>query len=182
MSVHLCAKTGGESTMAILKSLKDNLIDLHLDRVWDGIEEPEEGFTPNQLDDLKQRTLRTLADLLCRAGCVGNKNKLFTDLYNREKQQTTAIGMGIAFPHVRTMQVRQFVAAIGRSDRGIPFDAPDGQPVHLFFVMAAPPYDDKSYLRAYKSLATALRYDTVRQALTEAREAHEIVLVLRHNI
>ena len=168
--------------MAILNSLKDNLIDLQLDRVWDEIEEPEEGLTRNQADELKQRTLRALSDLLCRAGCVGNKNKLFTDLYNREKQQSTAVGMGIAFPHVRSMQVRQFVAAIGRSDRGIPFDAPDNEPVHLFFVMAAPPYDDKTYLRAYKSLATALRYDTVRKALTQARQAHEIVLVLRNSM
>jgi len=66
--------------MAILDSLKDNLIDLHLDRVWDGLEEPEEGLAPSQAEELRRRTLRALTDLLCRAECVGNKNKLFTDL------------------------------------------------------------------------------------------------------
>ncbi|MCK4545823.1 MAG: PTS sugar transporter subunit IIA [Candidatus Eisenbacteria sp.] len=168
--------------MAILSSLKDNLIDLDLDRVWEGIEESEDGMPRAQLEELKQRTLRALTELICRAECVGNKNKLFNDLYNREKRATTAVGMGIAFPHIRTMQVTQFVAAIARSTRGIPFDAPDGKPVRLFFVMAAPPYDDKSYLRAYKTLATALRYDTVRQALLEAPGAHDIVSVLRTSI
>jgi len=167
--------------MAILKTLRDNLIDLELDRVWKGLDQTEE-LARSDLDELKRRTLRELTDLLCRAGCVGNANKLWTDLCNRERKASTAVGMGIAFPHIRTMQVTQFVAGIARSARGIPFDAPDGQPVHLFFVMAAPPYDDKSYLRAYKALATALRYDTVRRALLGASEPHELVRVLRQSL
>jgi PTS system fructose-specific IIC component len=168
--------------MPIRKTLRNNLIDLGLDRVWRGIEEPPEGLAPHQIEELKQRTLRELADLLSRSGSVGNSTKLYNDLYNRERKASTAIGMGIAFPHVRTMQVKDFTAAIARSDRGIPFDAPDGKPVHLFFVMAAPPYDDKSYLRAYKSLATALRFDTVRESLRKAREPHEIVRVLQNSM
>jgi len=167
--------------MGILNSLKENLVDLELDRVWDGVEELVEDPSRNQIEEIKQRTLRELVELISRTGCVGNKNKLFTDLYNREKQSSTAIGMGIAFPHVRSMQVREFVAGIARSGRGIPFDAPDGAPVHLFFIMAAPPYDDKSYLRAYKSLATVLRFETVRRALVEARAPHEIIRVIRHS-
>lgn len=168
--------------MEILKSLRGNLVDLELDRVWEGFDEPDDGLSPAQLDELKRRTLWELADLLCRSGSVGNKNKLFTDLHNREKKAPTAIGMGIAFPHVRTMQVKQFVAGVARSARGIPFAAPDDKSVHLFFVMAAPPYDDKSYLRAYKALAGALRFDTVRTALLASKEPHELIQVLRHSV
>jgi mannitol/fructose-specific phosphotransferase system IIA component (Ntr-type) len=175
-------ETDGEGSMPIRKSLRNNLIDLALDRVWAELQEPEEGLSPYQNEELRQRVLRELTDLLCRAECVGNRNKLFNDLYNREKKASTAVGKGIAFPHVRSMQVTEFVSAIARSDRGIPFEAPDGKPVHLFFVMAAPPYDDKSYLRAYKSLVSALRFDTVRKALLEAREPYELIRVLQDNM
>jgi mannitol/fructose-specific phosphotransferase system IIA component (Ntr-type) len=106
---------------------------------------------------------------------VGNPSKLVTDLYNREKKASTAIGYGIAVPHVRTYQAKEFIIAVGRSVDGIEFEAPDQQPVHLFFCMAAPQYDDKLYLQVFKSLAENLQFDYFRDRLLAAAEAYDIV-------
>ena len=68
--------------------------------------------------------------------------------------------------------------AFARSTHGYDFDSVDGQPAHLFFVMAAPPYDDAIYLRVFKSLAEMLRQAEFRQELMEIQSPGEIIRVV----
>jgi len=95
--------------------------------------------------------LEEMVDLLCLSGEIGNRNKALQDLYNRERKATTAVGHGIAIPHVRTKQAKSFVIGFVRSRDGQQFDSLDGKPVHVFFPMVAPPYDDSLYLRVFRS-------------------------------
>jgi len=111
---------------------------------------------PKNTERVRESVVAEITELLEATGEVGNPKRLFRDLHDREKRAGTAVGQGIAFPHVRTLQVKSFVMAFARSVEGLPFGAPDEEPVHLFFAMVAPPYDDKVYLRTYKSLATLL--------------------------
>jgi len=127
----------------------------------------------------KEAILSELVDLLDRSGKVGNKRKLLIDFLNREKKATTGIGHGIAVPHIRTMQAKQFIMGIARSSRGYDFDSLDSQLVHLFFVMAAPPYDDSLYLKVFKSLAQILRCDYLRDELLSASSEYEIIRVIK---
>jgi PTS system fructose-specific IIC component len=134
-----------------------------------------DGFSPKELLEIKESILRELVDLLDLSGKVSNKNKLAVDIFNREKQATTAIGNGIAIPHVRTMQAKEFIIAIGRHDTGFEFDAPDNQPVKLFICMAAPPYDDSLYLKVFKSLAERLEYPGFLDRIMDAEDPHMII-------
>jgi mannitol/fructose-specific phosphotransferase system IIA component (Ntr-type) len=126
-----------------------------------------------------ESVLKELAHMLSGSGEVRNERKLALDLWNREKKAPTAIGHGIAIPHVRTNHVRSFIMGFARASQGIEFDAPDGESVDLFFPMAAPPYDDKLYLRVFKALAEILRSEDNRLRLREATDEHEVILVLR---
>ena len=132
----------------------------------------EEEFDPlsrQNIERIREGVIGEITELLAGTGEVGNPSRLFRDLYNREKRAVTAVGQGIAFPHVRTLQVKSFVMAFARSPEGLPFEAPDNEPVHLFFAMAAPPYDDRTYLKVYRSLATLLlQPDYYKQFLTAA--------------
>ncbi|MCH7878045.1 MAG: PTS sugar transporter subunit IIA, partial [candidate division Zixibacteria bacterium] len=85
------------------------------------------------------------------------------------------IGYGIAIPHIRSMQAKSFMIAFARSSRGYDFGALDNKPTKLFFVMAAPPYDDIQYLRVFKALAEILRYDSFREELHNAKTPYEII-------
>ncbi len=123
----------------------------------------------------KEMIIGELVDLLEKSGRLGNRSKLLTDFINRERKATTAIGYGIAIPHIRSMQAKSFMISFARSSRGYDFGALDEEPTKLFFVMAAPPYDDIQYLRVFKALAEILRYETFREELKEATTPYEII-------
>lgn len=127
----------------------------------------------------KELVLGELVSLLEESYRIGNYNKLLTDFINRERKATTALGQGIAVPHIRSMQAKDFMLAFARSSEGYPFDSPDSQPVHLFFIMAAPPYEDSLYLKAFKALVEKLQYDGFRQELMEATHPGEVIRAIR---
>jgi PTS system fructose-specific IIA component len=127
----------------------------------------------------KEAALEELADLIVSGGRVGSINKLYADLVNREKKASTGLVRGIAIPHVRTIHARELTFAFARSTPGIEFDCLDGEPAHLFFVIVAPPYDDVTYLRIYKQMATAFTTTDVREEFMEARDAGEVIRAMR---
>lgn len=67
------------------------------------------------------------------------KSMLKDNLLKREKMGSTGVGKGIAIPHCRSVLVDKLTVIIGRSKRGIDYDAQDGKPVHLLFLIVAPP-------------------------------------------
>lgn len=160
--------------MEISRHLKTDLIKLSLETRIEP--DPDTGIlTKRALREGKVRLLTEMVELMEQHARVGNPSKLITDLYNREKKASTAIGHGIAVPHVRTYQAKEFIIAVGRSAEGIEFEAPDNEPVHLFFCMAAPQYDDKLYLQVFKALAENLRFDYFRKRLLAAEAEYDII-------
>ena len=127
----------------------------------------------------KELVLEELVILLEKGNRIGNRSKLVTDFVNRERQATTAIGDDIAIPHIRSMQAKQFMVAFGRSTKGYDFDSPDGEVSRLFFVMAAPPYEDALYLRVFKSLMEMLQYESFRKELLNASSPGELLRAIR---
>ncbi|MCC6741278.1 MAG: PTS sugar transporter subunit IIA [Planctomycetia bacterium] len=141
---------------------------------------PPEGVSAeNHRWALKEAVLGEMCDLLDSSGKTGNKSKLLTDLVNREKKSSTAVGKGVAIPHVRTMQAKELILAFARSAEGMDFDAPDGEPVHLFFSMVAPPYDDQLYLKIYREIGQLILKEESRQRLLDAANEHEIIRVFQ---
>ena len=128
----------------------------------------------------KECILAGLVDILQLSGKTGNNCKLLNDFINRERKASTAIGHGIAVPHIRSMQAKDLIIAVARSVAGLDFDSPDGQPAHLFFVMAAPPYDDSLYLKVFKALAENLRYETFRNELMSARQPYDVIRAFKN--
>src|SRR5512140_2706415 len=66
------------------------------------------------------------------------RSQVFDSLFAREKLGSTGLGQGVAIPHGRIKNLRDAVAAFVKTDAAIPFDAPDGQPVNLIFVLLVP--------------------------------------------
>ena len=131
---------------------------------------------------LKEDAIEELADLFLKTGQIRNRSKFHHDLLSRERKASTAIGGGLAIPHVRSMQPKQFCIVFARSRDGIEFLSPDGKPVHLIFGMAAPTYDERStneFLRVYQWIARNFKESSwLKEALLEARDEHEIIGIL----
>lgn len=164
--------------MNISRFLTEKLIDLDFRAE---LEPPPEDSNSNKWKARnKEHILSHLVDLLEQSGRTNNRSKLLIDFINRERKASTAIGDGIAVPHVRTMQTRDFVIGIARSIKGYDFDSMDGEPTHLFFVMAAPPYDDNLYLKVFKALSENLMYETFREELMQAVRPYDIIRAFRN--
>ncbi len=132
-----------------------------------------------ELVRLKDEVVEDLTDLFMLTGQVRNRSKFHKDFVNRERQCSTAVGQGLAVPHVRSLQPKQLALIFARSREGVWYDAPDGQPVHVFFGITAPSYDDKVYLQFYKWIATSfLQEDWLLEALLSAGDEHEIIHIL----
>ncbi|MFW5830191.1 MAG: PTS sugar transporter subunit IIA [Planctomycetota bacterium] len=166
--------------MNILRFLRPECIDLELDVpvTEPGDEETDQQRERRLIQD-KERVIQTICNLMDRSGEISNPTKFYKDMVNRERKATTAIGPGIAIPHVRSMQCRTFLMGLARSRQGLYFDSLDGKPTHLFFLLASPPYEDKLYLRVYRQFAEMLRYDYVRESLIEADDLDEVMSILR---
>ena len=153
--------------MNLARFLKEERIDLHLD---------------DHFDDENPATITSLAEhmatLLERSKAVVNPTKLRNDLVNREKRAPSLMGQGVALPHVRTLQARRLVMAVGVSRDGLEMPTPDEQDVHLVVALAGPTYDDKTYLQVYKRLADRLTKEGCLEQILAAEQTGEIVRAL----
>jgi fructose-specific phosphotransferase system IIA component len=116
----------------------------------------------------KSGALREVASLLSAGGCVSDFESFFKEILERERVSNTALGHDVAIPHARTDQCTQILVAVGRSAEGIDFEAKDGQPVRLIFLIGTPKQMVTDYLRVVGNLARLLRQDDLRQRLLEA--------------
>ncbi len=83
---------------------------------------------------------------------------LLSSLMQREKLGSTGIGKGIAIPHCRSVVVDNITLIVGVSKEGVDFDALDGKPVHLIFMLVATPMDPSmQYLTALGNIARIAR-------------------------
>lgn len=89
----------------------------------------------------------------------------------REREFGTAIGNGIAIPHLRLEGLTNPVLAFGRSSEGIDWDAPDGGPVYFVFFLATPAATADIHVQILASIARAMELPENRQAVSSAPDA-----------
>lgn len=167
--------------MQITRYLKPEVVQLGMMSGHTDTMDPEKDPAKERIR-LKEDVVNELADLFMKTGQIRNRSKFHHDLLSRERKATTAIGMGLALPHVRSMQPKQFCMIFARSCDGVEYDSPDGKPVHLIFGMAAPSYDERltnEYLQVYKWIARCFKEEEwLPSALLQAENEHEIIRIL----
>lgn len=119
-----------------------------------------------------------LAGLLASSPDVVNPSRLRTDLVLRERRAPSLPGQGVALPHVRTLQARRLVLAVAVSRTGLALGAPDGADVRLVIALVGPPYDDKTYLLAYRTLGERLQSPGWIAAVCAATARGEVIRAL----
>ena len=102
---------------------------------------------------------------------------VFDCLFAREKLGTTGLGQGVAIPHGRHASVKKAVGAFIRTQEPVAFDAPDGKPVSLIFVLLVPENATGEHLEVLSKLAGRFSQKAVREALMSA-DAQEVRRIL----
>jgi len=123
----------------------------------------------------KEEALRELVALMATSNCVFDKEALFSAILEREKTLSTGVGIGVAVPHAMIPEVTDFVIAIGRSHRGIEFDALDEKPVRIIVMIAASDKHSRGdYLKLLARLMQRLRSKEFRRTIMFAKSPAEI--------
>ena len=99
------------------------------------------------------------------------RSQVFDSLFAREKLGSTGLGQGIAIPHGRIKGLKEAVGALIRMREPIPFDAPDGQPVNLIFVLLVPERATDLHLQILSELAQMFSDNAFREQLLHADSA-----------
>ena len=102
---------------------------------------------------------------------------VFDCLFAREKLGTTGLGQGVAIPHGRHASVKKAVGAFIRTQEPVAFDAPDGKPVSLIFVLLVPENATGEHFEVLSKLAGRFSQKAVREALMSA-DAQEVRRIL----
>ncbi len=127
----------------------------------------------------KQEVINELVDALVEAKCLSDRKAAVKALLDREELGSTGVGQGVAIPHGKTDIVKVLVGALGVSKAGIPFDALDGEPVHLFFLLLAPNGSGGAHLKALARISSLLKDKHIRKALMGADSKAHILDIIR---
>ena len=127
----------------------------------------------------KKEALRELSSALANTFDGLDANELLGKLLDRENLGTTAMGDGVAIPHARLESLDRLLAGYGRSRSGIDFDANDGKPTHLFFLLAAPGKEGSAHLLTLAHIARLCSKPDFRAHLLELDSTQELLAALK---
>ncbi len=140
---------------------------------------PEGAIQADLKSGTKKEVLKELVQTLSSAHGLKNSSGILEALLEREELGSTGIGQGIAIPHGKSDAVGKVVAAMGISKRGIEFDALDGEPAFIFFMMIAPSNSAGIHLKILAKISRLLKDKFFRQALREAKTPQEALKLIK---
>lgn len=122
-----------------------------------------------------------LISLLVDSGKIKleTRDSITAAVNKRESSMSTGIGFGVGIPHASTEAIDEVVAAVGRSQDGIAFDALDGKPVHLVVLLLIPKGAFQKHLHTVAGVARLLHHPEFRSALQAAPDADAIFHAVR---
>ncbi|RRJ61926.1 PTS fructose transporter subunit IIC [Paenibacillus oralis] len=122
----------------------------------------------------KEAAIDELIASLAASGRINDPVKFKEAILKREEQASTGIGGGIAMPHAKTAAVNEPTVVFGKSSQGVDYDALDGEPAYLFFMIAAPEGAGNTHLRTLAALSRLLIDSDFIAKLKEAKTPDEV--------
>lgn len=107
---------------------------------------------------------------------------IFEKLLQRERLGSTAMGRGIAIPHLRVAGLKDITCLFARLDQPIAFDSMDGEPVDLIFVLLTPEHAGADHLKALARISRLMRDVATAQKLRATRDRAALHAVLTQSL
>ena len=131
----------------------------------------------------KSEAIAELVGLLAETGEVSDGRKVLEAVLERESTRTTGIGNGLAIPHGKCTGTKDLVMAIGKPQSPIDFQAIDGRPVQIIWMLSSPPDKTGPHIHALARISRLMTIDKFRHALLGAKDAKEAfdIIVAQEN-
>lgn len=123
----------------------------------------------------KGQAIDQMVELMAKGGNINDLQRYKEGVLKREEEGTTGIGEGIAIPHAKTDAVSAPGLAAMLVPQGVDYDALDGQPVHMIFLIAAPNTEENVHLEVLSRLSMLLMDDEFRKNLLDAADVTEFL-------
>jgi PTS system fructose-specific IIC component/PTS system nitrogen regulatory IIA component len=127
----------------------------------------------------KDEVFEELADAFCQASHLNIREDILDAVRERERKMSTGIQKGIAVPHGKSNAVDQVYGMLGISRQGIDYDALDGEPVYLLFMVIGPQSSTEKHLRILKRLAELLENPQFFTDLAAQNDSSQASAVIR---
>ncbi len=122
----------------------------------------------------KTDVVNELVDLFKDDDRVKDLEELRNAVHEREKIMSTGVGKGFAIPHAKTNSINEIVAAFGKLDEPIDFQALDEQPVNLVFLLVGKENLVGPHIKLLSRISRMMNKDEFRESLSKAKTAAEI--------
>lgn len=142
---------------------------------------PQGGVVADLNASSRKQALHALCDLAQRVLHVPAR-PLLDAVVERERLGATGVGDGVAIPHARTDLVDRVCGVFGRLKHAVDFDAPDGRPADLVFLLIAPENAGAEHLKALAQVSRLFRRQDVRQALRAAPDTAAVEAILHSGV
>jgi len=126
----------------------------------------------------KREVLAELSGVFLQGDVKYSHEDMVNTLLEREKLGSTGIGDGIAIPHGKLANLDELIVSFGRSKEGVEFDAMDGKPAHIFFLLMAPEDTTGKHLKALAKISKMLKDSIFRKKLLEAKSKDELYMII----
>ncbi|MBR3170260.1 MAG: PTS sugar transporter subunit IIA [Lachnospiraceae bacterium] len=126
----------------------------------------------------KMDAINQMVDLMYKEGNISDKEKYKAAVIAREKESTTGIGDGIAIPHAKTDAVKAPGLAAMTLPEGVDYEAPDGEPSNIIFLIAAPNTKENVHLEVLSRLSMLLMDDDFTDSLRGAKSVDEFLSII----
>ncbi|MGY3779803.1 PTS fructose transporter subunit IIABC [Streptococcus gallolyticus] len=123
----------------------------------------------------KEAAIDEMITSLVEHGVVTDFDAFKQGIMNREAQTSTGLGDGIAMPHSKNAAVKEATVLFAKSAAGVDYEALDGQPTYLFFMIAAPDGANDTHLAALAELSKYLLKDGFADQLRQVTSADEVI-------
>lgn len=137
-----------------------------------------DGIKLNAKISSKEESINILVDLMDSTGNLKSKEDYKKAVLERESLSTTGIGEGIAIPHAKTAAVNKPGLSAMVVPEGVDYDSLDGEPAHLFFMIAAPEGGNNLHLEVLARLSTILMDESFRAELIKASDKDEFLKLI----
>lgn len=127
----------------------------------------------------KDDLLREMVDLIVASNHIDGYDDILRAVREREAVLSTGVGNGVAIPHGKSPVVPELRMAAGTVATPVEYDALDGQPVRLLFMLVGPESAAGPHIKALSRISRLVRKDTVREQLFSARSAEEFYHLLQ---